>query len=454
MRRITALLGVMLALSMILVACSGSDDAAMTTAAAYDEAGYGDNTPDTTMVTDEQRDAMNADAGEAAAEGGTATDAAPAPTAINPADLGRLIVYTAAVSVEVDDVITAGAEAQAAVAGLGGILFGQETTTGEHPRSILTIKVPPENFHLALERLSGVGELVSQSVYADDVTERVVDLQSQITTAEASVERLRTFLEGATDLEAVAAMEAQLLARETELELLRGRLRTLEDQVALATIVLTLTEPVPPEPEPSFEVVETGYAGHDGGAGCPGAEDLRIGEGEAYTVCIAFTNTGDTDLADIAVRDPGLRADEDDFVLVSGSLDDPLPPDGTLVFAWEGDGNIRWDITDPSARATAVDDDGDPLRVGVASTGQRLYLTVDPDDSLPGFVDAMEKAWHALQQLFGVIVVIAGAAVPWLWAPILLGLFVWWRRRRDAAAAASHQDAATLDVDIDPPAES
>jgi len=75
------------------------------------------------------------------------------------------------------------------VAAMGGVLFGQETTSGPEPRSVLTIKVLPANFAAAMERLAGLGTLVSQTVYADDVTERVVDLQSRITTAEASVER-------------------------------------------------------------------------------------------------------------------------------------------------------------------------------------------------------------------------------------------------------------------------
>ena len=155
------------------------------------------------------------------------TDAQGVVAVLQPGDFGRSIVYTASLEIEVDDVIAAGRRALVELQGLGGVLFGQETSSGPEPRSVLTIKVRPESFAAALDRLAGLGTLVSQTVYADDVTERVVDLQSRITTAEASVERLRAFLEGATDLEGVAAMEAQLLQRETDLELMRGELRTL-----------------------------------------------------------------------------------------------------------------------------------------------------------------------------------------------------------------------------------
>ena len=218
MRRFKSALVAVVVLVLLTAAC-GDDDAGMTTAAAnYDGSPEATEAP-TTMAaaTTEAMAAPGSDASDGSGEPREVlgTDAVEAVTATTPADLGRLIVYTASISIEVDDVITAGEEAQAAVAGLGGVLFGQETTTGDNPRSVLTIKVPPQNFQAALQRLSGVGKLLSQSVFADDVTERVVDLQSQITTSEASVERLRAFLSNATDLETVARLETELLNRKS-----------------------------------------------------------------------------------------------------------------------------------------------------------------------------------------------------------------------------------------------
>jgi len=67
---------------------------------------------------------------------------------------------------------------------------------------------------------------VDKQVTADDVTERIVDFRSRIATAEASVLRLRVLLGEAPDLENVALVERELVQRETDLETLRGRLRT------------------------------------------------------------------------------------------------------------------------------------------------------------------------------------------------------------------------------------
>lgn len=438
---------ILIALTLVAAACAGGDDAAMTTAAAgYDYDEEAGASPATTMVATTMVESAE-DAAREAPEGddGSGTDAEIAVIAADPAALGRMIVYTATIQVEVEDVLTAAAEAQAAVAGLGGILFGQETTTGDDPRSVLTIKVPPADFQTALERLSGVGELISQSVFADDVTDRVVDLESRITTAETSVERLRGFLEDATDLEAVAVLEQELLKRETELELLRGQLRTLEDQVALATIVLILTEPVPPTPMPAVELIQTGYVGHDAGDGCPGAEELRVDEAEEITICFEVTNTGDTALIDVEVRDPGLDADEDDMTVVLGDPESPLVPGERMIFAYEMDADPRLDWTDPRVQATAVDDDGDPIRIEVDVEGERLALTIDADDSLPGFLDGLSAAWSALLKALGVVVLFAGAAIPFLWVPVLIAAALWYTRRRQRGSAPTPPDAEPSD---------
>ena len=361
------------------------------------------------------------------ADGGTDTDAQGVVAVLQPGDFGRSIVYTASLEIEVDDVISAGRQALVELSGLGGVLFGQETTSGPEPRSVLTIKVLPENFAAALERLAGLGTLVSQTVYADDVTERVVDLESRITTAEASVERLRDFLENATDLEGVTAMEAQLLQRETDLELMRGELRTLEDQVALATIVLVLTQPTP---GPAFEMVQTGYLGHDGGAGCPGAEELALDEGEDFTLCYEVVNTGDTFLGDLEVRDEGFDFDADELIVLDGDPAAAAAPGGRLLVAYEAEADP--DVYPvPSLEATAVDANGASLHLQVeAARVERLALDVAPDDSLPGFGDTLSGAWHALQSFGGVLVVVGAAVLPWLWIPALVLFFWWWQRRR------------------------
>ncbi|MCY4663653.1 MAG: DUF4349 domain-containing protein, partial [Acidimicrobiaceae bacterium] len=209
-------------LSLALVwlsACAGDEDGDASTlertvAAAASDVGPAEEAPaDVEMAPMEAGpESADADTGPEAETGDTA------PAALTPADLGRDIVYRATVSVQADDVTAASNEAVAIVQGLGGIVFNQTTRTEPRPSAELTFKVLPRDFRTALERLAGVGKPVDESISADDVTERVVDLESRISTAETSVTRLRRLLDEAGDLEDVAQIERELLDRETTLE--------------------------------------------------------------------------------------------------------------------------------------------------------------------------------------------------------------------------------------------
>jgi len=416
--------------TLVTAACSGSDDSAA-------ERDFGGDATTAASSMDEQRVDLaepGTTDGEAPAadklEDVASTNAQAVLTSLDVVNLGRSIIFTANLHIEVEDIVAAGAEIENAVAGLGGVLFGQETTTGDAPRSILTIKIRPEDFDEALNRLSGVGELVSQTVFADDVTDRVVDLESRITTAAVSVDRLRSLLEVAANLEDIVEIERELLNRETDLEVLRGQLRTLEDAVALATIVVVLTEPAPKIPEPALEMVQTAYSGHDLGAGCPGNEELTVDEGDLITICFQLTNTGDTPLGDIEVRDFGLDMDEDDVTVVEGDLTAPLLPDQQLILAFETTADPD-QFTSPDVRVTALDEDGEPLRIQVEVEIEDAFLRIARDNSLPGFTDGLTAAWDAMQQVFGVVVLGAGAAIPFLWVPLAAaGVWLWQRRRQ------------------------
>ena len=199
-----AFLRVLLASVLLLVSACGSDSgepapgtfAPATTAAAAPVTAAATTVRVTESARVETEEAMDEESGDGSAGGALAVSA---PS--TPADYGRKVIYRASIFVQAADVAAATREAVAIVQGLGGIVFGQQIRTQPEPRSDITFKVLPGDFSVALERLAGIGELVDQQISADDVTERIVDFQSRIITAEASVSRLRKFLGEATDLE-------------------------------------------------------------------------------------------------------------------------------------------------------------------------------------------------------------------------------------------------------------
>lgn len=343
----------------------------------------------------------------------------------NPIDLGRDIIYTASIAVEVNDVAEATREASRIMQGFGGLLFGQETTGGNEARTVLVFRVLPEDFSQALDALGSIGTVRNQQVSADDVTERVVDLQSRITTAEASVERLRGLLENATNINDIADLENQLLQRETNLETLRGQLRTIQDRVDLATITLTITEAVI---RPAIDVSVTSYPGAaDEGLSCPGSVNLAVDEGTLTTLCFEIRNSGDVTLTDIELVDPVLEVELDELTPVFLQPETTLEPGQSSIYYLEltAEQTMRLQTR---VSAIAIDEDGQPLEGrGVADTATATLQAVDPG-GLPTFRDALDSSWAALVTLGELVVLAVGALIPFLWIIPIVWLV---RRRRD-----------------------
>ncbi|MEA1903726.1 MAG: DUF4349 domain-containing protein [Actinomycetota bacterium] len=343
------------------------------------------------------------------------------PVAFQPADLGRDIIFTADLTVAVNDVASAGDQATREIQSLGGFLFGQRTTGSPEPRSTLIFKVQPEDFSEALDRLGDIGDVRSQNVSADDVTERIVNLESRIATAVASVERLRALLSEATDIKEVVALESELLTRETDLESLRGSLRTLQDQVTLATIVLTLTEAAS---RPEMGVDVSAYPAHDGGLSCPGSSDIVVEQDTEATMCLEIVNVGDTWLSNFEVRDPVLDIDLADMIVVFGDPTKPIEPGESILLAYEvtpsRDLHTRTTVT-----AQPVDEDGQDVPGRPASTTIGMFIGADDPGGIPTFSEGLDASWNLLVSLGQLLVLIAGALIPFVWVPVIV--FFGWR---------------------------
>ena len=428
--RLSTLLAILFTMALMVGACSSSDDdssgdeTSAVDTASFEEATEFDDGFDM-AAGEEARAEQEAPAvrTEAAVGSGGLSDTA----GLSIVDTGRDIVFTASVSVEVVDVVTAGQEAATVIRGLGGVLFGQVTTSEGVPRSTLTFKVPPGEFQTALARLGDIGFLRDQVITADDVTERVVDLESQIITAQLSVDRLRGFLDQAATLTEIADLEQQLLIRETSLEQLRGQLRTIDGQVSFATITVSFTQKLP---GPELTVEQTAYLGHDGGSTCPGSDELEADEGEPITICYRISNTGDTVLAELDVRDDGLGLDIEDLQLVDGSLIMPLDIGASVTLVAPLEAEL---FVDGRAQATAlpVSAEGIDLLLGRTAGRDDLELDVAEDPSLPGFLDGLSTGVGVVLALVEVLVLAAGLLLPFVWlVPIVWFGRRWWKQRK------------------------
>ncbi|MEM7338208.1 MAG: DUF4349 domain-containing protein [Actinomycetota bacterium] len=326
------------------------------------------------------------------------------------ADIGRKLIFTAEVTVGVDDVTAASAEAAEIIDGLGGFLFGQDTIGGAEPRSVLTFKVLPDDFNQALEQLGTVGELRNQVVTTDDVTERIVDLEGRIQVAELGVDRLRAALEGSESLEDYAELERLLLDRESDLEVMRGQLRTLQDRVDLATITLILTQD---RVENALAVTTSIYEAHDSGESCPGREGGSVEAGAPVTVCFDIVNIGDQTLTDISITDSVLEIDENTQLIEVFGSSESLAPGQSLLVAHELTPErtlrLRTRVT-----AVPVAEEGGEQAGPAVSTRTEFQLRAFEPERDPGFGDGFSAAVAILRGLWIGAQVVVGFLIPLL----------------------------------------
>ncbi|MGI5247228.1 DUF4349 domain-containing protein [Dactylosporangium sp. CA-139066] len=159
----------------------------------------------------------------------------------------RAIIYAGTMTVQVKDVNEAAAKAIAFATGAGGFVGGDNRQiNGDSSTATLTLRVPAAKFSATLDQIKTIGDEESRQLSAQDVTDQVVDVESRIQTAQASVDRIRALLARAQTISEITSLESELSRRESDLESLQARKRRLDGLTALSTITVFLHGPHAP----------------------------------------------------------------------------------------------------------------------------------------------------------------------------------------------------------------
>ncbi|PSK98188.1 uncharacterized protein DUF4349 [Murinocardiopsis flavida] len=187
-------------------------------------------------AADQQADKGSGSGAESGSGGGAAGDAEIA---------DREVVHTADLSVEVKNVAAAVDDAKAWVDDADGYVAGQtlNSESAGVPRGSVTLKVPEKRYEDALDAMGDLGRQVDLQSQVDDVTEQVADVDSRVTSAKATLKRLRGLLDDAESVPDVLAVETEINTRTSELESLQARQESLKSQTTYATINLELMPP-------------------------------------------------------------------------------------------------------------------------------------------------------------------------------------------------------------------
>jgi hypothetical protein len=173
-------------------------------------------------------------------QGGTGTTARLAPAAS--------IIYTAQLTVRAGSVGSAAAQAAQIAQDAGGYVSSETTSANpDHPSeatATVQVKIPVASYPATLRQLaSQLGRQLSLHQQAQDVTQQVADVNSQVISAEAAIAQLRTLLSHAGSVGELLSVQNQINQEESTLESMQAQQRALSRQTSYATVTLTLLGP-------------------------------------------------------------------------------------------------------------------------------------------------------------------------------------------------------------------
>ncbi len=157
---------------------------------------------------------------------------------------GQSIIYTSAMTIRPRDVAAAASTAAGLATAAGGYVASeQQVTRPGHPalgQVSLVLKIPVARYQATLARLGTLGDQLTFSQQAADVTQRVADVGSRVASAHAAIAQLRSLLSKAGSVGALLAVQDQINAEESALESLLAQQRALARQTSYGTISVLL----------------------------------------------------------------------------------------------------------------------------------------------------------------------------------------------------------------------
>ena len=167
------------------------------------------------------------------------------------ANVDRMVVYNATVSLEVDSVGDAVSAIRSLVDGTGGMVAGAATKfQGEKEYATLTLRVPAREYNRVMSELRGMAvKVVSENGSAKDVTEEFTDLGSQLRNFEAAEVQYLELLRRANTIDEILKVQNQLNQVRGQIERTKGRMNLLQRTSDMATVVVSLAPVGAPSPK-------------------------------------------------------------------------------------------------------------------------------------------------------------------------------------------------------------
>ncbi len=231
------LLLALMALSVISLACGGSDSPQEESSAVLSlNMDYADASDDRIARMDEAMEMGMSGAFEAEAK-----ELAVETSAAEFQDDQRDVISTASMSIEVDVVTEATASVRMIAEAHGGFIENLSTSgVGNRQSASITVRLPQDRFDAAVEQLSRLGDVPNQNINSEDVTEEFIDLKARLNASTREEQSLLSLLERADSVADVLGIERELSRVRSQIERLQGQINFLQNRIDLSTIHISL----------------------------------------------------------------------------------------------------------------------------------------------------------------------------------------------------------------------
>jgi len=159
----------------------------------------------------------------------------------------RLVIQNADLTIVVKDVNARAKEIQDMAKQMGGYVvsvnMGQTYANDGTPvpQAQVVVRVPVDQLDTALEQVKkDAVDVQNETRTGQDVTDQYVDLQSQLTAKQAAADQLLKIMQDATKTEDVLAVYQQLQQINTDIEVLKGKIKYYEQSAALSAISVNI----------------------------------------------------------------------------------------------------------------------------------------------------------------------------------------------------------------------
>jgi len=170
----------------------------------------------------------------------------------------RMVIYNAYLSLETREIQSILDKVRSLAERYGGYVAGSSRSTyGMQAIADITIRIPKDKFHAAVQEIETYGKVLDESTTSEDVIEQYIDLKARLENLERQEKRLHDILEMARTVEEVLNVERELERVRGEIESLQGQVNYLERSVAMSAITVHLVEPPPPFTPPGMDWGET-----------------------------------------------------------------------------------------------------------------------------------------------------------------------------------------------------